>query len=200
MFSSEIILVSESLAMFSKILKYLTITPKRRKKSVFPKILAGMYVWKRKLCMSFFLPCFVADALLCKWHLETLKCMHGYMSKVACQPFGASQRFARFLIVVVTWEKGWPAVLEAEGTEVRKESTAWFCHTLPYMSLYASAIMSRCELQRCVRMSISTSFSQPADKPGADYQLTNCYLFRLLIFLFYSRILTQFLEKNRPAN
>lgn len=82
------------------------------------------------------------------------------MSEVVCQSVGASQLSARLLVPVTDLREGLTN-RTGDRRDRSNESTKWLCRTLPYVSLYASAIMSRCELQRCVRISINTSFSQP---------------------------------------
>lgn len=99
----------------------------------------------------------VAEILLYKWHFENFRGSDSKGRGTVCQSVGASQLSTRFLTPMTDLREG---LTDCTG-DGSKESTEWTCHTLPYMSLYASAIISRCELQRCVRMSINTSFSQP---------------------------------------
>lgn len=77
-----------------------------------------------------------------------------------CQSVGASQMSARLLVPVNDLREGLTNCT-GDRRERSNESTKRLCLTLPYTSLYASAIISRCELLRCVRISINTSFSQP---------------------------------------
>lgn len=90
--------------------------------------------------------------------------------------FWCNQRSARFLIPVPDLREGLTNCT-AITQDRSRGSTAWFCHTLPYMSLYASAIMSRCELQRCVRMSINTSFSQPGKETRHRFSISKLLIF-----------------------
>lgn len=107
-------------------------------------------------------------------------------SKVVCQPIVPASCPTGLWFQWLTWEKGWQLHRRQERRKERKkESTKCFCHTLLYMSLYASAIMSRCELQRWVRISINTSFSQPEKEMTQTLnQQTGVIYLYLWLFMF----------------
>lgn len=117
---------------------------------------------RRNFSCPFFLTLCVAEVflLLYKWQFETVRGIDSYRSEIVCQSVGASETSARLLVPVTDLREGLTNCT-GDRRDRSDESTKWLCLTLPYMSLYASAIISRCELQRCVRISINTSFSQP---------------------------------------